>query len=256
MSEKADVLAKLSPMELAAWYGRLADLTAGHKWGGTEQLASKCLRIWLENKEPYRTVTISAPDNLRNSPYVTKELKFHRSVYLSEEKARVTSGDRWAGIVPRLQGKGFPKLKRLKGIPMEYESLVRIPITSKLFGEPEDKQLLYALHGLQLCTEVTVSCSKIAGSTLVQVVFVNFQAKMKNRYEWNPDRHIKVPNPDFKSRKPKAVAPDDKYVTVENIHAKRLEEAGLAAPYYLESDTWYVDPSLRRPGRVDSAKKI
>jgi len=252
-----DLLANLSPAELAVWYGRLADLTADRKWGGSELLASKCLRLWLENRRPYKTIIIEAPHSLRNSPHVGKALKYHRGVYLTEEKARVADGTQWAGLIPRLQGKGYPKPKRMLGINMEYESLVEIPITAKMFGDAGDKDLLYALHGLQLKTEVTVSCSKMAGSSLVQVVFVSFQAKMKNRYDWDPAEKIKVPNPDFKSSDTKAVAPDSEMVTVFNSNMKRLEEAELAAPYYLESEFWYVvDSNLCAPGQVDPNKKI
>lgn len=251
-----DVLADLSVEALAAWYARLVDETAERKWGGTELIASQCLRLWLENRTPYGTVTIEAPLNLRGSPYVNKELNYHRKVYLTEEKARLKSGEKWAGIVPRLQGKGHSKRTRLKGIHMEYESLVRMPITAPIFGTGEDKDLLYALHGLQLHTEVTVSCSRIAGSNLVQVVFVSFQAKMKNRYEWNPDRKIRVPNPDFKSKSRGAVAPESEIVVVDNVHAVRMEEAGMAAPYYLECESWFVDTGMRAPGQVDLDKKI
>jgi hypothetical protein len=251
-----DVLAGLSPKDLAAWYGRLAENTTKHKWGGTEQLAANCLKLWLENRTPYCTITMEAPDDLRNTPHVTKALKYHRKVYLTEEQARIGTGTRWAGIVPRLQGKGFPKVKRLSGIRMEYESLVEIPVTAKIFGSTEDKDLLYALHGLQLRTEVTVSCSMMAGSSLVRVVFVSFQAKMKNRYEWNPDRVIRVLNPDYGSRKPGVVAPKEERLVVPNSNAKRLEEAGLAAPYYLESETWYVDSAQCPPGVVDREKAI
>lgn len=251
-----DVLANLSPEDLSAWYGRLADKTAEHKWGGTEQLAARCLRLWLENRTPYGTITIEAPEDIRNGPYVRRDLKYHRRVYLTEEKARLATGTRWAGIVPRLKGMGRPKLKQLRGINMEYETLIVIPITNKIFGSPEDKELLYALHGLQLRTEVTVSCSMVAGSSLIRVVFVSFQAKMNNRYEWNPDRKIKVPNPDYRRRGPDAVAPESKYVTVFNTNAKRLEDAGLAAPYYLESETWYADASLCAPAEVDLSKKL
>ncbi|MFH2002828.1 MAG: hypothetical protein ABIK28_24380 [Planctomycetota bacterium] len=252
-----DVLANLSMPELAGWYNRLADQTAKHKWGGTEHLAWKCLRLWLENRTPYCTITIDAPAALRKSPPVSQALMYHRRVYLTQEKARVGESRQWAGIIPRLQGKqGHAKRTRLSGIHMEYESLVDIPITSKIFGPAEDKDLLYALHGLQLKTEVTLSCSMIANSHLVQVAFVSFQAKMKNRYEWNPDKQITVPNPDFKSRSAGAVSPSSRMVTILNRHAKRLEEAGLAAPFYLESETWYLEPMLCSNAQVDLAKEI
>jgi len=252
----ADVLAKLNPEELAAWYGRLADKTAERKWGGSELLASKCLRLWLDNRTPYGAINIEAPTNLRNNPNVTKALMYHRNVYLTEEQARVPAGLKWAGIIPRLQGKGYPKATRLTGIDIDYESLVEIPVTAKMFGPPEDKDLLYALHGLQLRTEVTLSCSRMAESSMVHVVFVSFQAQMKNRYDWDQSQKITVINPDYKSRSKKAIASDSKTVIVHNSHAKRLEDAGLAAPYYLESDFWYVDSSLCTPAQIDSQKAI
>lgn len=251
-----DFLAKLSSKELAAWYERLADKTAQNKWGGTEMLASRCLRLWLENRTPYNILEIDAPKALRNSPYMAKALMYHRLIYLTEKKARLASGDGWAGIIPRLQGKGHKKLTRLTGVSMEYESLVDIPISAAIFGPEKDKDLLYALHGLQLRTEVTLSCSKMSGSNLIHVVFVNFQAQMKNRYEWDPEQQIKVENPDYKSRLKKAVAPKEKTVVVLNKHAKRLEDAGLAAPYYLESEFWYVDSALCGPAQVDPEKRI
>lgn len=252
-----DVLAKLSLPELAAWYHRLADVTASHKWGGTEHLASQCLSLWLENRKPYSTFTVTAPTALRKSPPVSRALMYHRRVYLTEEKARVGNSTKWAGIIPRLQGKmGHEKRTRLSGIEMEYESLVDIPITSKIFGPAEDKDLLYALHGLQLKTQVTLSCAMMANSPLVQVSFVSYQAMMKNRYEWNPDKRIVVRNPDFKSREPDAVAPKSRTITVQNIHAKKLEDAGLAAPFYLTSEPWYLEPMFCTKAQVDLSKEI
>jgi hypothetical protein len=252
----ADPLANLNPDELAAWYGRLAEKTAERKWGGSELLASDCLRLWLENRTPNRTITVEAPLEIRNSPYVSKALNYHRSVYLTEEKARVESGTKWAGIIPRIQGKGHPKATRLAGINMEYKSLVEIPITAQMFGPSEDKDLLYALYGLQLKTRVTVSCSLMANTSLIQVVFVSFEARLKARYDWNPSQQINVANPDFKSRSRKAVAPNSENIVVYHTNAKRLEEAGFAAPYYLESEYWYVDSSLLAPAQVDVSRKI
>jgi hypothetical protein len=47
-----------------------------------------------------------------------------------------------------------------------------------------------------------------------------------------------VPNPDYGSKEPWAVTPDDKSVQVFHKNAIRLEKAGLAKEFENESEPW------------------
>jgi len=106
-----DALATLPPEKLAAWYGRLADAVARERKviDGEEPLSSRLLRAWLKNRDPDATITIEAPRHLRESKYILKGSLYHRRVFLTFEKARVGGETKWAGIVPRVQGVGYPK---------------------------------------------------------------------------------------------------------------------------------------------------
>ena len=64
--------------------------------------------------------------------------------------------------------------------------------------------------------------------------------------------YITVPNPDYGSKISGAVAPTSKTIVVYHSNAKRLEDAGLAAPYDLRSKPWQViDAKLRVPAEVE-----
>ncbi len=66
------------------------------------------------------------------------------------------------------------------------------------------------------------------------------------RYEYKT-----LPDPDYQSSEPFAVCPRLDRIKVYHRNARRMEQAGLAAPYDLESQTWDVtDPNISGPGQL------
>jgi hypothetical protein len=254
-----DVLASLSPKQVAAFYRRLANRTAAKaKADGLEMsLAATLLLRWLDNK-PNEVFRFTPPEHLKSNPNVNEVLAFHRRVYLTDEEARFSDGSktrmRWAGIIPRVQsgkwdGRGL--------LELYYESLVEIPLQKQLLGTDRERDVLYGLHGFQLRTDVVVSASPEAKTNLWKIKFKKFIAKAKDDYNWDYREHFTVPNPDYNSKAPGAVTPDAKQVKVYHSNALRVEDAGLAAPYKLESEAWNVqDSSITRDRTIEPKKRL
>jgi hypothetical protein len=86
----------------------------------------------------------------------------------------------------------------------------------------------------------------------LKINFQSFQAEIRDRYDWDYSEHLTVPNPDYGSKAAGAIAPTSKTIVVYHRNAKRLEDAGLAAPYDLRSRAWQVmDAKLRAPAEVE-----
>ncbi|MBI3781045.1 MAG: DUF4157 domain-containing protein, partial [candidate division NC10 bacterium] len=255
-----DDLALLPQDKVAAWYGRLANLS--EKQGG--ELSALFLRTWLKNRDPKKKVTIPAHPHILTSTPVLTTLPYHRRVYLTEEKARFTDGgERWAGILPRLQGKpGFQKWDGTGTLALHYEGLAEgenpyLVAAQYKLGKlsKADADVFTSLHGFQLRTDVEVTAAPTASKKLT-LTFQKFEARARDRYDWNPDKHLKMPNPDFGSKGPEAVRPDLKEIVVYHSNAKRVEDAKLAAPYDLESKPWTVtDAAVTGPATVDPNKE-
>jgi hypothetical protein len=193
----------------------------------------------------------NATDYLKNHSIVSDVLAYHRQVYLTQKRASIGRSKRWAGIKPRWQNPGSFGWTRGTPLSMHYESLVEVPLRWQITGNAEEKDILYALGtGFQLHTDVTVNV--IQNKNQLDVTFSRFTAKAVDFYDFNYSEHIKVPNPDHKSNRPNAVCPGLDRIVVYHTNARRMEQAGLAAPYPLESNTWDVMPvkSLSGPGRV------
>ncbi len=253
-----DILSTLPVPQVWQWYKRLAEqISKTPVAGGGEPLASLFLRRYLNRKagqsggqEPLFTFT--APDYLKNTGPVKAKLEQHRDVYLSQEKARIAGKSRWAGIRPRWQKPGDYGWNRKDPLPMHYQTLVELPLRWQITGNQEEKDLMYGLGlGFQLRTEVIAIVVQQSGKNHLEVTFRQFEAKVIDRYDFNFSEHITVPNPDFKSSKPGAVCPQNKSMTVYHRNARRMEQAGLAAPYDLETKAWNVGGSISAPGRVD-----
>jgi hypothetical protein len=119
---------------------------------------------------------------------------------------------------------------------MHYEALVEVPLRWQITGSAEEKDILYALGmGFQLRTEVTVDVAHNDGH--LDITFSRFSAKVVDVYDFNYSEHITVPNPDFNSTAPNAVCPALDQTVVYHTNARRMEEAGLAAPFSLESNS-------------------
>lgn len=259
-----DYLANLPEPRVAAWYARLADRIAMEKVQGREPLASQFLRWWLQNRSPSAVIRFDAPPHLRAAQQVRQTLEYHRAVFLTEQKARTGSGERWAGTLPRIQGKpGFtPWTNVAQPLTLEYESLVEIGgnvmslMQIQQFGSAEERDLLTSLRGFQLRSKVMVKGTPQPDGK-IQIEFLSWTAQAKDRYDWNYNEYFTVPNPDYRSSQPDAVRPQDQSMRVYHRNAQRLERAGLAAPYDLLSNEWPVtDQSLLRPGLVDPRRGL
>ena len=241
----SDDLAPYPPDKVAKWYGRLAAVIAAKKINGEEPLASRLLQAWLDfggdGARVHQLVIRNPPKHLRENSDVLDVLRFHRAVYLTQQKGRFTGGsERWVGILPRLQGKpGFTKWDIKDELDMNYQSLCDISITKQLTGDDGEKDLLYALHDFQVKSQVTVTATAIPGGKL-RITFKKFEAQALDTYDWDPTKHITVPNPDYGSKDPDAIKPGSQTIDVHHSNAKRVEAAGLAAPYDLNTVFWPV----------------
>ncbi|MCH2201850.1 MAG: hypothetical protein MK102_07760 [Fuerstiella sp.] len=256
-----DVLASFTNEQVAAFYRRLGEAAAvrGREDKLETSLAADLLLMWLnvesDNRNPYR---FSAPTHLRESRYVTDTLIYHRSVFLSEEKARLggqQTTKRLVGLMPRLEDGRWDGRSEIQ---MHYESLVEIPLSVQVqayggMASPEDFDLLTGLRGFQLRSEVTVKGSRPANSETVTVSFVSYEAMVKDRYDWNYNEYFTVPNPDYGQQGDGLVAPKQQKVRVYHKNAKRLEDAGLAKPFDLTSHRWTVtSENVTREGQIQS----
>ncbi|HJQ59948.1 MAG TPA: hypothetical protein VJ890_23785, partial [Vineibacter sp.] len=122
---------------------------------------------------------------------------------------------------------------------------------------PGDSDLLTALHGFQLHSMVYFFFEKVPKTNKLRVVFTLFAARIDDRYDFDPDEYFPVPNPDYKNplKISKPVAPALERMLVYHRNAKRMEKAGLAAPFDIKSYYW-VDESLMSPAEIDPAKKL
>lgn len=247
-----DYLAALKPAELAKFYGRIADGVDANRGSLKVSLAAMLMRQWLKNRDPTSLFEFDAPDHLKDRKEVLDTLAFQRRVLLTQEKARFTGGiSKWAGVVPRIVGKApFPKWDTKRLLPMDYESLVEMPLRYQLTGDDGDRDILYGLRGFQLKSSVVLASAGSAPNGNFKILFQAYTAQASDRYDWNYSEYITVPNPDFGSKDPAAVATAEKKIVVYHKHAKRLEDAKLAAPYDLRTRPWQVDLKFRLPAEV------
>ena len=254
-----DALASRSENEVAAWYRRLADLIDQKKIDNEKPLAPYCLRAWLDNAQNKADFVVhrNPPKHLRENPDVMSVLKYHRKVFLSQEKAKVGKGTQWAGIIPRLQGKGYTKWDGTGTLDLTYQSLVEISILKQWTGSDGEKDLLYALHGFQLHSEVSVKLLPGKSANEKIVVFEKYEAFVEDIYDWDPSKHITVPNPDYRSTRSDAIEPSSDTITVYHSNAKRLERAGLAKPYTFMTTPWKVtDTAITGNAVIDPGKSL
>lgn len=241
-----DYLKEKSVEEVAAWYYRLVDLFAAKKVEGSTPLSSIFLKHWLDNRSKDAVYKFKAPAYLQNSTRVHDVLKYHRAVFMTEKKARVGKNEIWAGIKPRLNGTGGHQ-PWIVGTPlaMHYESLcdiaptIRDIIAIQKSGTDAERDLFASLRGFQLRSDVIVMGALLPDKK-VKIVFQSWMSCVSDTYDWNYSEHLMVPNPDYQSKSANAVRPTDSTLKVYHINAKRLEDAGLAAPYAIKSDYWGV----------------
>jgi hypothetical protein len=255
-----DVLAPLPTRAVAAWYARLAEAieNAGLK------MSALLLRRWLSNRKPGVKLTMRAHPHLVRSRAVADALLYHRRVYLTEEKARLTGqSPRWAGVLPRLEGlHDYAHWDGSGVLYMDYESLAgdENPIISS--GERvadmavEDRDVFTALHGFQLHSDVAVTAARL-GRGMMRIHFDSFTASVSDTYHWDPDKRLTVANPDHGSGAAEAVRPDLAEITIYHGNARRLESEGFASWFSYVTDEWKVtDPALVGDAELDLDKRL
>lgn len=258
----SDFLAPLPVAQVAGWYRRLADRIAQERVGVNEPLSSIFLRHWLDNRDPRSTFRFVPPAHLQSSSFVFEVLRYHRAVFLTQQPARTASGQRWAGLLPRLQGSpGFTRWSGAGALLLDYESLVEIGagltgiVRIQQFGTAEERDLATSLRGFQLRSRVTVQGTVVSSSRIL-ISFSAWRCRARDRYDWNYSEHFTVPNPDYGSSHRDAVRPRDQRLTVYHSNALRLEQAQLAAPYDVESEEWsVVDARVTQPAEIDPRRR-
>ena len=143
---------------------------------------------------------------------------------------------------------------------MSYESLVEIGSSVaeiaqiQLRGTHEERDLFTSLRGFQLRSIVSVSGQR--EGDFIALRFDRWQCAAIDRYDWNYDEYLTMPNPDFGRSAPGSVRPDLRTFRVYHKNAKRLEEAQLAAPFDLQVGLWSVtDPEIVGPARVPAKRE-
>lgn len=261
----SDYLKDLELQEVANWYYRLAKMFAKEKIEGRTPLSALFLKQWLDNRKKDSVFYFSAPLYLQSSPSILEVQQYHRAVFLTEKKARVGSGSKWAGVLPRLQGsKGYIQWSRKTPLLMTYESLCDIApnvldiLRIQNSGTREERDLFASLRGFQLKSEVMITGSLKPGSkNLCNINFGRWHCIVKDTYDWNYNEYLTVPNPDYGSTAENLVAPEKKTIRVYHINAKRLEDANLAAPYKIESNKWPVtNPVLIAQSEIDIDRNL
>lgn len=257
-----DHLRALPVQQVAAWYRRLADLVARQSVGGETPYAAILLRHWLDNRDPRSTFTIRPRGYLWSSPHVLAVLRYHRAVFLTQQEARVGRGGvfgaatRRAGVVPRILGEpGFTRWVLPGRVQLEYQSLVEIGggpldiLRIQQSGSAGERDLFTALRGFQLRSSALVQGLRVGNQ--VSIGFILWKCDILDRYDWNYDEYLTMPNPDFGRRGADSVRPGDQSLTVYHSNAKRLEDARLAAPYDGRSVPWDVlNREITAPARL------
>ena len=250
-----DILAQYNVNDVAAWYRRLAKKVITHnERSGSMPLSSQFLLAYLNNRNPRALLKFPAPSYLKSYKKVVEAQAYHRRVFLTKEKARIGRGKQWVGVVPRLKDGRWDGIQRLS---MTYESLVEVggPIAEiariQYSGNREEQDLFNSLRGFQLRSSVVVSGT--GNNKTVTVTFENWSATALDRYDWNYDEFLTVPNPDYGRATANAIRPDLRRITVYHKNAKRLEDAKLAAPFNLEVGPWVVSKiALTTQATVDT----
>lgn len=253
-----DHLARLNVQAVHAWYRRLAaSVGARHVMDGSVArvpLAAQLLNRYLDAR-PNDVFEFDAPSYLKNASQVQEGLRYHRAVFLSQREARIGRGTRLVGVLPRLRGtSGFQRWTPGTQLRMTYHSLVSIgeSLTEILriqsSGTPQERDLFTALRGFQLHSEVTLDGQ--ASGAAVAITFNSWQSHVSDRYDFDYDEHLTLPNPDHGSTRPDAVRPGDRQIRVYHRNAQRMVQAGLAAPFDLRSRRWVPPAALMAAATV------
>jgi hypothetical protein len=252
-----DELANLSPQEAAGWYHRLAEFI---RKDYPKSLAAVMMLHWLDGKG--KEFTFDA-NYIKDVDFVNDYLENEvRPVFLTEKKAKLKGGEKWGGILPRIKGiPPFPAWDGSSNFKIFYEGPpVKMPLSliakaSAGFADNKEMDLFASLHKFGIQTEVIMSAIRVPNSTNYNVRFDSWESWVVDKYDWDPKKHLTVPNPDYAN--PNGVAPKKDRIRVYHSNAKRVEQAKLAAPYNVESTRWRVtNEKIVGPSVVDSSRSL
>ncbi len=261
-----DYLKNLSIDELAAFYLRLADSCEKLVPSLDSPLSGKFLRTWILNRERGKIYEFETPSHLKHHQSIFETQIYHRDVFLTNKKAQFEgSPDRWVGLLPRLQGiNGFKKWDPISGwLDLEIETLC--DNTPNAFsigyvqerGSDADRDILSSLRGFQLKSKVKLSVNHVHNSSYLRCVFKSWFASATDLYDFNSMERFTLPNPDYGSKLPGAIRPQDKMITVHHTNGQRLEAAGRATPFTVVLKPWLVsDARLLGPANIDPKRKL
>src|SRR5262249_15850271 len=231
----ADYLAALNERDVAAFYRRLA-LNIQARFGG-DSLAAILLLHWLDGGGKGK---VDAARYVRDLSEVRAYLRdTARPIFLSK---RLTPRGT-LGVVPRIRGTirdnppGGPYHMHLEG-NVEISITVQAKAAVGMKVDSRELDVLYALHGFTILSDVVVSVAKTASPGKYTAKFESWVCKAYDEYHWDPSKHIPVLNRDYGSKKRGAVAPNQKEITVYHSNAARVEASGLAKPFHNESEPW------------------
>lgn len=251
----ADYLTPLPEKRVAAWYRRLAQRWAKETIDGEPALAPLLLNHWLDNRDAKSVFEFEAPTHLRESHYVKDVLARHRAIFLSRMPAHT---GRTVGVLPRLRSGTAFQHWDLKGpLEMHYHSLVEVGsgladiVAIKYSGSKADRDLLTALRGFQLHSRIRMTGERNEARRCYSVRTVSWWAHIEDRYDFDYSEYFTVPNPDYRSTARDAIRPGDEKIRVHHSNARRLERAGLAAPYDVKSKPWQVTGNTLLDARAD-----
>jgi hypothetical protein len=235
---------------------------------GQTPLSGIFLKKYLTNRDPNYVFTIEAPAYLKSFPKVKFTIAYHRKVFLTQEKASLGRGKgntthKWVGILPRFQKKsGFKAWRPGDDLRMEYESLVEIGsglsdiIRIQNFGSKVEKDIFASLRGFQLKSEVLIS-GKLNTKGNLDITFKSWYCSISDKYDFDGQEYITLPNPDYKKTFEGAVSPEQEHITVFHKYTNSLISASLAAPYIIKTNKWQItDPNIIGNATIDPNKNI
>jgi hypothetical protein len=235
-----DVLGTVSDVRAVhAWYERLARAVGRRSvTGGGRPISAILLERYLAPGSTPLPFRWEAPAYLRRLPCMREVLTHHRNVYLGTEPTRPSGV--WGGVRPRYLRVAGDVGGRAVPFAMHYESLVEPPVGWSVWGDDDQKDVLFGLgQGWQLRTDVVATVSRSRSTRdAFDVRFNSVLVCVKDRYDFNYGEHGDLPNPDAGSRAEGAICPHRATIDVYHTNARRMERAHLAEAYDHESFPW------------------
>ncbi len=196
-----------------------------------------------------------ANTRISNHPAIVDQLEEHRRVYLSQRKTNFSGKNVLGGVVPRLRDGRWDDTSRLsmdyraKGFDTvglwAYGVIQGKILAGKTLTQTEliDSDQFASLHKTSLQTDVIVTGTRVDANT-IDVEFDTWSSYIVDNYNWDPKKHLTVPNPDHGNSfgVPNPVRPSDQFVTIYHAHAAEVEACGMAASSAYTCTPWTIKP--------------